>query len=249
MLPQIEALYGSIPASAGEPPALVRRRMLSKVYPRECGGTPAWLWVEKVVPGLSPRVRGNPLGKTGFKYPQRSIPASAGEPSSKYRTKGANKVYPRECGGTQYHSTMNRGVTGLSPRVRGNHDQYVALAKTGGSIPASAGEPPQMALEGSPSWVYPRECGGTVFISGTAVTFRGLSPRVRGNLCPGQDNERCWRSIPASAGEPVFVSTRRARVSVYPRECGGTPKIAIQCRSAGGLSPRVRGNRLGGLWI
>ena len=91
---------GSIPASAGEPLVSLFACRLSRVYPRECGGTVA-LWREEEVPhGLSPRVRGNPdPGPCEIRI-LRSIPASAGEPSGgtlPYRVTG---VYPRECGGT-----------------------------------------------------------------------------------------------------------------------------------------------------
>ena len=52
-----------------------------------------------------------------------------------------------------------------------------------------------------------------------------------------------WGSIPACAGEPRqgFPGSTGARV--YPRVCGGTPIKRLARQLAGGLSPRVRGNR------
>ena len=51
-------------------------------------------------PGLSPRVRGNPLAWV-FPYSnRRSIPACAGEPTQKFCACSLYRVYPRVCGGT-----------------------------------------------------------------------------------------------------------------------------------------------------
>ena len=53
---------GSIPAGAGEPSCVSSMVIITWVYPRGCGGTiESWVVVSSVK-GLSPRVRGNPLG-------------------------------------------------------------------------------------------------------------------------------------------------------------------------------------------
>ena len=54
---------------------------------------------------------------------------------------------------------------------------------------------------------------------------------------------RWQRSIPACAGEPPLLCLRAASSRVYPRVCGGTAAAFTGGGSAGGLSPRVRGNR------
>ena len=51
----------SIPACAGEPRLRPPKNRLKVVYPRVCGGTPGTRAMCFGVPGLSPRVRGNPL--------------------------------------------------------------------------------------------------------------------------------------------------------------------------------------------
>ena len=50
----------SIPACAGEPTCLPAPRAPGRVYPRVCGGTLRSTLRFTVLPGLSPRVRGNP---------------------------------------------------------------------------------------------------------------------------------------------------------------------------------------------
>ena len=92
--------YRSIPACAGEPYPLSRRKLYQPVYPRVCGGTagnpPKGWWNI----GLSPRVRGN-LEQVGLGVSEdRSIPACAGEPNYRACGRRLSAVYPRVCGGT-----------------------------------------------------------------------------------------------------------------------------------------------------
>ena len=90
----------SIPACAGEPRRQIVRRVPIRVYPRVCGGTlRTYLWQSRV-PGLSPRVRGNPGGVVGAIDGAGSIPACAGEPPTAPPPPVSATVYPRVCGGT-----------------------------------------------------------------------------------------------------------------------------------------------------
>ena len=57
-------------------------------------------WHLLVSDGLSPRVRGNPLGVVIVRRNFRSIPACAGEPPVCTTPAWAPEVYPRVCGGT-----------------------------------------------------------------------------------------------------------------------------------------------------
>ena len=134
--------------------------------------------------------------------------------------------------------------TGLSPRVRGNLNIGVIHGEPVRSIPASAGEPSAAAARNRVNWVYPRECGGTMAISRSMDTLAGLSPRVRGNPEPMNPADVARRSIPASAGEPDALQAGRPQPTVYPRECGGTPRRRWGWLPQAGLSPRVRGNPL-----
>ena len=50
--------WRSIPACAGEAPAMNASRNATKVYPRVCGGSPGPEFLALLDGGLSPRVRG-----------------------------------------------------------------------------------------------------------------------------------------------------------------------------------------------
>jgi len=132
---------GSIPAPAGEPAWLVRRRAAAGVYPRACGGTSLGFRVPSNPSGLSPRLRGNRFDRLGSAHYAGSIPAPAGEPPLLRPRFYGRRVYPRACGGTGPARVIMAGWWGLSPRLRGNHQSAPFPCLYRRSIPAPAGEP------------------------------------------------------------------------------------------------------------
>ena len=72
-------------------------------------------------------------------------------------------------------------LTGLSPRVRGNHRVVCDPLGNRRSIPACAGEPRRDEIVRLFDAVYPRVCGGTPALIPRSSAATGLSPRVRGN--------------------------------------------------------------------
>ena len=237
---------GSIPACAGEPGRYLQLGGLPPVYPRVCGGT--WIATSTRLTrrGLSPRVRGNRRRHGGDRSRIRSIPACAGEPQPGSRRCPPPAVYPRVCGGTAFGALKTDVLEGLSPRVRGNPSTQLFTCPASRSIPACAGEPLDDSDSTEPFKVYPRVCGGTLKRRRRRLKRQGLSPRVRGNPYPCVPvPARVW-SIPACAGEPVPVRTRARPRMVYPRVCGGTAAEQLADTELEGLSPRVRGNLVGG---
>ena len=204
--PGLGAIYrpvrGSIPACAGEPPRRRRWRSSSRVYPRVCGGTIPSLPVPSTWTGLSPRVRGN--RRPGHLHPRQrgSIPACAGEPRTRTCAASPRWVYPRVCGGTASPDRDFEAAEGLSPRVRGNRRDDDEGRARRGSIPACAGEPRLRQGDRLAGRVYPRVCGGTVWMGTKLENGLGLSPRVRGNQAVRDALKRVSGSIPACAGEP-----------------------------------------------
>ncbi len=95
-----QAVWGSIPAGAGEPSSSLWSNAPDRVYPRGCGGTFLIFFSMLLNGGLSPRVRGNHSGLPEAMMRRRSIPAGAGEPASTSPRPRYSRVYPRGCGGT-----------------------------------------------------------------------------------------------------------------------------------------------------
>ena len=192
--------------------------------------------------GLSPRVRGNLRPALPGQFPERSIPACAGEPSVAQADRHPVWVYPRVCGGTIASFSNRLTHSGLSPRVRGNRPGPRQRTRRRGSIPACAGEPPERRRTPSLRRVYPRVCGGTRSTRSEQPRVSGLSPRVRGNLGRHRPERHLPRSIPACAGEPQATPATASPSPVYPRVCGGTGRHDAAVNLLVGLSPRVRGN-------
>ncbi len=236
-------LWGSIPACAGEPRSTPRRRHITQVYPRVCGGALQIASSGRRRTGLSPRVRGSLMGVWTISGILRSIPACAGEPEASTWHLSAGEVYPRVCGGANPSAQAKEPSAGLSPRVRGSRPPPDEWRPRRGSIPACAGEPRESRGTTPPGRVYPRVCGGAMKSTLSAWTICGLSPRVRGSLSGVSGNRDCAGSIPACAGEPVMSARVFDVWEVYPRVCGGARKQNSNASDANGLSPRVRGSR------
>ena len=138
---ETERIQGSIPARAGEPIPAPIMPLADRVYPRACGGTFNQVPEGALVPGLSPRVRGNRHRQRRYGGCPGSIPARAGEPTPRASQRCTDRVYPRACGGTKTLLDALTDTPGLSPRVRGNLRQHQHHRGDHGSIPARAGEP------------------------------------------------------------------------------------------------------------
>ena len=119
-LPPPERPARSIPAYAGEPSQFSRSTSSMGVYPRVCGGTRFRRRPNHPLPGLSPRMRGNPVPAAAQPSPAGSIPAYAGEPIVTSPPYDSLRVYPRVCGGTAIGGIVAVAKAGLSPRMRGN---------------------------------------------------------------------------------------------------------------------------------
>ena len=192
----------SIPAHAGEPRSEQMWRSWLSVYPRPRGGTSSCSVRLTARDGLSPPTRGNPLIIILCVSALRSIPAHAGEPASRPRSRTSRWVYPRPRGGTRCPGISARPKWGLSPPTRGNRVVAGGVHYGQGSIPAHAGEPKKTPQRRGTAAVYPRPRGGTRPKRERTRWPGGLSPPTRGN--PPAVPARLWRdgSIPAHAGEP-----------------------------------------------
>ena len=234
---------GTIPACAGEPWTPKATIAALRDYPRVCGGTHGVCFTRALRKGLSPRVRGNHLQRRHIPVECGTIPACAGEPTSRRKSSTRPWDYPRVCGGTVSWTLRTCANQGLSPRVRGNRRCGCNGLVGHGTIPACAGEPYTDRDGNKKSRDYPRVCGGTFLKHRGSALNLGLSPRVRGNLHQIVHDHHAIGTIPACAGEPKRTRNALALIADYPRVCGGTKGRGNGYHATAGLSPRVRGNR------
>ncbi|CAO3416165.1 hypothetical protein [Azospirillum endophyticum] len=193
---------------------------------------------------LSPHVRGNRRLCLGLCRPAGSIPACAGQSSSRYRRRSLYRVYPRMCGAIAGATRHAVAQWGLSPHVRGNPQQRGRVVLRQGSIPACAGQSGASPRFCSRPGVYPRMCGAIGGAGSGVRASEGLSPHVRGNLHQDGENLLLLGSIPACAGQSTSPAKPTCAPRVYPRMCGAIidgRRIVVPDM---GLSPHVRGNPL-----
>ena len=232
---------GSIPAWAGETPALRHRRIQQRVYPRVGGGNDPENEGQFICNGLSPRGRGKPPPTSPRGTRTGSIPAWAGETAALAAPSIQPTVYPRVGGGNQGHPLAFQDVAGLSPRGRGKLHPISDPGRQTGSIPAWAGETFAHGPGDIRKAVYPRVGGGNRARGKAIGPTRGLSPRGRGKLRLWPRYILCLRSIPAWAGETCGSQRLQGAGWVYPRVGGGNGRRQQQGKCLYGLSPRGRG--------
>ena len=146
------------------------------------------------------------------------------------------------CGATGCRdSSSNRGQ-GPSPRVRGNRGSASCDRAGTGPIPACAGQPALRWARFMGIWAHPRVCGATFATLRTMALDWGPSPRVRGNLFWTFEQLFSLGPIPACAGQPSLIAWGTFPPWAHPRVCGATLLNRVHACSAGGPSPRVRGN-------
>ena len=234
---------GTIPACTGEPPGRDVGPWLPTDYPRVYGGTSAGVAWGSTFIGLSPRVRGNRIGRRTDQPTVRTIPACTGEPGPRSCRPRTGPDYPRVYGGTIDHDGEYNEGQGLSPRVRGNLFVQGLHPPPVGTIPACTGEPAAVGSALEDFGDYPRVYGGTGQAFQKSTQQGQLSPRVRGNRPTHHGITNHRRTIPACTGEPRPGPPAAGAAPDYPRVYGGTEGWHELYRIREGLSPRVRGNR------
>ena len=132
---------GPIPACAGQPKNKPDEEFVVWAYPRVCGATGHRGLTLFQLPGLSPRVRGNPHAQQVARLKRGPIPACAGQPTRKPPVRWTAWAYPRVCGATCGCCYCKLFGSGLSPRVRGNPCFSAPVWVCPGPIPACAGQP------------------------------------------------------------------------------------------------------------
>ena len=109
----------SIPVCTGETNDLVAATVRAGVYPRMYGGNYSINIAPSCSRGLSPYVRGKPLGMTVLSMVFRSIPVCTGETLAGCNWRTCFVVYPRMYGGNPTENPIGTSNRGLSPYVRG----------------------------------------------------------------------------------------------------------------------------------
>ena len=196
------------------------------VYPRVYGATVYPDHPNGNISGLSPRVRGNlvrglkPAAHTG------SIPACTGQPDEIMPAYHQHEVYPRVYGATTATPLSDICISGLSPRVRGNHHTGAVDGGGRGSIPACTGQPSATRSPCPITTVYPRVYGATDMSDSSFESARGLSPRVRGTQTTEWSDDRIAGLSPSVRGNLALVGDGVPDQGSIPT-CTGTTEYTV----------------------
>ena len=151
--------------------------------------------------------------------------------------------HPRVCG---EHFWMTHGygeAMGSSPRMRGTHNQGNRRSRSGGIIPAYAGN---TAIDKAAAdfWRdHPRVCGEHAAVGMFNMVCLGSSPRMRGTPHASIIANYVVRIIPAYAGNTKSLTVRRCAAGDHPRVCGEHYNKKSGGMEATGSSPRMLGTR------
>ena len=196
-----------------------------RAHPRRCGEHAKGVHDMDDKEGSSPQVRGT-LGRGAVHdEDQGLIPAGAGNIAAGRTTTAPTRAHPRRCG----EHSITRGTgdldRGSSPQVRGTSTGIVVVLRSGGLIPAGAGNIRAKRSAAPPSQAHPRRCG-----------------EHRGDDFDGAHGVRL---IPAGAGNIPSSPPRPAPRGAHPRRCGEHWVIDVYDARMLGSSPQVRGTFIG----
>ena len=255
--------FGLIPACAGKTAPRWSRWRRWRAHPRVCGENDFDAWLDTVVDGSSPRVRGKRPRNSDEAVRPRLIPACAGKTWSwggghgvgwaHPRVCGENLVlgpsgrpgaaHPRVCGENRDEPQLIQCDLGSSPRVRGKRAAGGTHFARTRLIPACAGKTLTGCGRSPPTAAHPRVCGENLYLDYVTFLNPGSSPRVRGKHGRRRPVVAADGLIPACAGKTRGREPRAVRHPAHPRVCGENPVLSRKSPVYKGSSPRVRGKQ------
>ena len=211
---------GIIPAYAGNTVPRLGPLAAWRDHPRVCGEHQPIGRKFHPITGSSPRMRGtrNLAGECDGDI--GIIPAYAGNTGNTHTSTQQDRDHPRVCGEHLYPSSSAVFIAGSSPRMRGTPISKVSVSRSGGIIPAYAGN----TNSGSPSYAvcgdHPRVCGEHHRQGRVVELHEGSSPRMRGTHAGWGPITQSPGIIPAYAGNTCRIRSPPPHQRDHPRVCG-----------------------------
>ena len=191
---------GLIPAGAGNTASPSPYSWSPWAHPRRCGEHWMPASASHASMGSSPQVRGTRIRGRAARDGAGLIPAGAGNTASCATACVMVRAHPRRCGEHSYQTLPRMMCQGSSPQVRGTPSGRRRRRRSGGLIPAGAGNTGWSSRPATPRWAHPRRCGEHRGVGRFDRTGRGSSPQVRGTPQVVGLGEGDLGLIPAGAG-------------------------------------------------
>ena len=171
-------------------------------------------------PGLSPRVRGNPVLAVLEIQRDGSIPVPAGSARRGHGRGNRALVHPRLCGVCGVLVHPNYTLEGSSPFPRGLLEHHRPIVISPRFIPVPAGSAVSTIHSLTKGEVHPRSRGVCRGSARPLCHFLGSSPFPRGLRCVSTVGTGQLRFIPVPAGSASSRSHRVGETEVHPRSRG-----------------------------
>ena len=192
---------GTIPARAGETPAINHHALKQRDHPRSRGGNSGACIGKDGWQGPSPLARGKPGDSLERGRAQGTIPARAGETVFYCLSEHLHWDHPRSRGGNLMPGDGDRVFAGPSPLARGKPKLGTKFTRKDGTIPARAGETSTAPRANHCAGDHPRSRGGNGISPRCATPSTGPSPLARGKRWLMRLAWMTSGTIPARAGE------------------------------------------------
>ena len=196
--------------------------------------------------GSSPRMRGTQWASIPSHVKNRIIPAYAGNTLLRHASAQAARDHPRVCGEHGAMPYVQAIPRGSSPRMRGTLSHSRRIPCHTGIIPAYAGNTHCVLVLFADLWDHPRVCGEHSSRICDVRAEQGSSPRMRGTLIIGNDDNAHGGIIPAYAGNTHREHAASPGVRIIPAYAGNT-RMSHAARRSSKDHPRVCGEHQTGV--
>ena len=194
--------------------------------------------------GIIPACAGNTRRTWGLERPGRIIPACAGNTSPSQAKAWTPRDHPRMRGEHTPNPQSTPNSAGSSPHARGTRLRKKSPKRSGGIIPACAGNTCDFCLMLASRGDHPRMRGEHPPPVSSTTANSGSSPHARGTPSAGQLHDGELGIIPACAGNTSLPLLARLRLGDHPRMRGEhTRQVNLWQRNMGS-SPHARGTRV-----
>ena len=192
-----------IPAGAGNTPPSTGADPATTVHPRGRGEHVMVARPALAMSGSSPRARGTQQTPLANRYPDRFIPAGAGNTCVIAVLPPQPPVHPRGRGEHSGLCLTASWASGSSPRARGTPVRKTHISHMSRFIPAGAGNTGARVVFKDDFAVHPRGRGEHATLTILPTSIVGSSPRARGTHIQKNMTAVRLRFIPAGAGNTL----------------------------------------------
>ena len=211
---------GLIPARAGNTAWSRSAAWPSWAHPRSRGEHSGHEWKISMSLGSSPLARGTPVPPGSRRRAGGLIPARAGNTVPPPARGRGNRAHPRSRGEHERPHPFDQEIVGSSPLARGTRNGVRVACRSGGLIPARAGNTKITTRANTAFRAHPRSRGEHADFTMSILVAVGSSPLARGTRVFCVYVAGSVGLIPARAGNTQYQGCPEPAYRAHPRSRG-----------------------------